>query len=66
MPDNELLARLARFEKQFFPRYEKTFPRLVEEATAEGRHLREWLELAREAAPPEIDSGHGARCDCIC
>jgi carbonic anhydrase len=31
MPDNELLARLARFEKQFFPRYEKTFRRLVEE-----------------------------------
>ena len=31
MPDNELLARLARFEKQFFPRYEKTFRRLVDE-----------------------------------
>lgn len=31
MPDTELLARLARFEKQFFPRYEKTFRRLVEE-----------------------------------
>jgi carbonic anhydrase len=31
MPDTELLGRLARFEKQFFPRYEKTFRRLVEE-----------------------------------
>jgi carbonic anhydrase len=31
MPDSELLGRLARFEKQFFPRYEKTFRRLVEE-----------------------------------
>ena len=31
MPDPELLARLARFEKQFFPRYEKTYKRLVEQ-----------------------------------
>jgi carbonic anhydrase len=31
MPDPELLGRLARFEKQFFPRYEKTYRRLVEE-----------------------------------
>lgn len=31
MPDRELLARLARFEKQFFPRYEKTYRRLVEQ-----------------------------------
>lgn len=31
MPDPELTARLARFEKQFFPRFEKTFRRLVAE-----------------------------------
>ncbi len=32
MPDrDELLARLSRFEKQFFPRYEKTYRRLVDE-----------------------------------
>jgi carbonic anhydrase len=31
MPDPELLGRLARFEKQYFPRYEKTYRRLVEE-----------------------------------
>ena len=35
MPDrDELLARLSRFEKQFFPRYEKSYRRLVEE----GQH----------------------------
>jgi carbonic anhydrase len=35
MPDREeLLARLSRFEKQFFPRYEKSYRRLVEE----GQH----------------------------
>jgi carbonic anhydrase len=35
MPDrDELLARLARFEKQFFPRYEKSYRKLVEE----GQH----------------------------
>ena len=28
---DDLLGRLARFEKQFFPRYEKTYRRLVEE-----------------------------------
>jgi len=28
---DDLLARLARFEKQFFPRYEKSYRRLVEE-----------------------------------
>jgi len=32
MPErDELLTRLARFEKQFFPRYEKSYRRLVEE-----------------------------------
>jgi carbonic anhydrase len=32
MPDrDDLLARLARFEKQYFPRYEKSYRRLVEE-----------------------------------
>jgi carbonic anhydrase len=31
MPDPELLKRLARFEKHLFPRYEKTYRRLVEE-----------------------------------
>ncbi len=31
MPDPELLQRLARFEKQVFPRYESTFRRLVDE-----------------------------------
>jgi len=31
MPDPTLLAQLARFEKKFFPRYEKTYRRLVEE-----------------------------------
>lgn len=31
MPDPELIKRLARFEKHFFPRYEKTYKRLVEE-----------------------------------
>ncbi len=34
MPDPELLQRLARFEKQFFPRYEKTYRKLVDE----GQH----------------------------
>ncbi len=34
MPDPELLRRLARFEKKFFPRYEKTYRRLVDE----GQH----------------------------
>jgi carbonic anhydrase len=34
MPDNDLLAGLARFEKQFFPRYEETYRRLVDE----GQH----------------------------
>src|SRR5512147_671935 len=28
---NDLLRRLSRFEKQFFPRYEKTYRRLVED-----------------------------------
>jgi len=32
MPDrDDLLRRLSRFEKQFFPRYEKTFRKLVED-----------------------------------
>jgi carbonic anhydrase len=31
MPDPELLRRLARFEKQVFPRYQTTFRRLVDE-----------------------------------
>jgi carbonic anhydrase len=31
MPDPELLRRLARFEKHYFPRYEKTYRRLVDE-----------------------------------
>jgi len=32
MPErDELLARLARFERQFFPRYEKSYRRLVDE-----------------------------------
>lgn len=31
MPDPELLRRLARFEKQVFPRYKTTFRRLVDE-----------------------------------
>lgn len=35
MPDrDQLLARLSRFEKQFFPRYEKSYRRLVDE----GQH----------------------------
>ena len=34
MPDPDLLARLARFERQFFPRYEETYRRLV----ADGQH----------------------------
>ena len=34
MPDKELIDRLARFEKQFFPRYEKTYRQLVDE----GQH----------------------------
>ena len=34
MPDNDLLAGLARFEKQLFPRYEETYRRLVNE----GQH----------------------------
>jgi carbonic anhydrase len=34
MPDPELLGRLARFEKNFFPRYEQTYRRLVDE----GQH----------------------------
>jgi hypothetical protein len=28
---DELLARLSRFEKQFFPRFEKSYRRLVED-----------------------------------
>ncbi len=35
MPDrDDLLARLSQFERQFFPRYEKTYRRLVED----GQH----------------------------
>lgn len=30
MPDEELIARLARFERRFFPRYERTYRDLVE------------------------------------
>jgi carbonic anhydrase len=34
MPDDDLRARLARFESSFFPRYEQTYRRLV----ADGQH----------------------------
>ncbi|MEF9942640.1 MAG: carbonic anhydrase [Burkholderiaceae bacterium] len=34
MPDTDLLQRLARFERDFFPRYEATYRRLIED----GQH----------------------------
>lgn len=34
MPDQELLSRLARFEREVFPRFESTYRRLI----AEGQH----------------------------